>query len=195
MGDILSTGKLTRKDDAAALTWYERAADGGDADAQSEMGVRYTLGWGVPKDDAEGVRWIVKAAGGGDVAALMYLATRYENGRGVPQNPRTAVELFRQAADRGSALAMCYLADMYLSGHGVEKSERDAYHWYFAAFAASPAPRPIRPVDFVTLHGDSRRNCERNRKQAAKALTADVRGSVERDARDWLTNLRYTRLP
>src|SRR5687768_18577991 len=32
LGDILSAGKLAPKDDAAALTWYQRAAKGGDAD-------------------------------------------------------------------------------------------------------------------------------------------------------------------
>jgi TPR repeat protein len=131
----------------------------------------------------------------GDVAAIMYLASRYEKGRGVEKNPKTAVELFRQAADRGSAQGMCFLGDMYLWGTGVEKSQSDAYRWYVAALAATPAPGSIRPMDFVTLSGDYRKNCERNRKQAEKGLKADERASAEQAALAWLAKLQYTRIP
>lgn len=195
LGDILSSGKLAPKDDVAALAWYQRAAQAGDPDAQSELGMRHTLGWGVSRDDGEGVRWALKAAAGGDVAAMMYLASRYEKGRGVAQEPRTAVELFRQASDRGSALAMCYLADMYLWGQGVDRDPAAAYQWYSAAFAATPAPRPIRPVDFIMLRGDARRNCERGRKEAAKALTSEARMAAQQRAGDWLATVKYTRIP
>ena len=32
-------------------------AEQGDADAQSDLGLRYAAGRGVPEDDAEAVRW------------------------------------------------------------------------------------------------------------------------------------------
>ena len=90
---------------------------------------------------------------------------------------------------------MCFLGDMYLWGKGVEKSEADAYRWYVAAFAATTAPRAIRPVDFFTLRGNYRSNCERNRKQAAKGLTKETRASAEQAATAWLASLRYIRTP
>lgn len=194
-GDILSSGRLVPLDDAASIRWYRQAAEAGDPDAQSEMGVRYTLGRGVQKDDAEGVRWAMKAAAGGDVAAMIYLGSRYEDGRGVEKNPKTSVDMFRQAADHGSAHGMCYLADMYLWGLGIEKDQEAAYRWYVTGLLANPPKRPIRPVNFITIDGDRKKNCERNRNQAKKALTPDARVRAEQAARAWLATVTYQRIP
>ena len=43
------------------LDALRQAAEQGDAGAQFDLGVKYSLGRGVPEDDAEGVRWIRKA--------------------------------------------------------------------------------------------------------------------------------------
>ena len=195
MGDILSVGKLTKKDEGAALDFYKRAADAGDPDALSEMGMRYTLGWGVTKDDAEGVRLAKKAVDAGDIAAMMYLASRHETGRGVEKDLPASVALFRRAADRGSAVGMCYLADMYLFGNGAEKSDAEAYRWYTAALMATPPARPIRPVNFITLDKDTRKQCENRRKDAGRALSPQARASAEQAAREWLATVKYPVIP
>ena len=50
------------EDDAEAVKWYRKAAEQGDADAQSNLGGMYANGWGVPEDDGEAVKWYRKAA-------------------------------------------------------------------------------------------------------------------------------------
>jgi hypothetical protein len=45
-----------RKDYAEAMRWYRQAADGGDADSQSKVGILYENGWGVVKNPSEALR-------------------------------------------------------------------------------------------------------------------------------------------
>ena len=60
----------------------------GDASAQFRLGLRYTIGNGVPQDDQEAVRWYRLAAEQGHVAAQSSLGSKYAMGRGVPQGRR-----------------------------------------------------------------------------------------------------------
>ena len=50
------------QDDAQAVTWYRKAADQGNADAQANLGLMYANGHGVLRDDAQAVAWFRKAA-------------------------------------------------------------------------------------------------------------------------------------
>jgi hypothetical protein len=45
------------QDDAEAVKWYRRAAEGGHAFAQFHLGFMYDEGRGVPQDKAEAVKW------------------------------------------------------------------------------------------------------------------------------------------
>lgn len=45
-----------------AVSWYRKAADGGNAAAQYNLGVMYANGRGVPKNDAQAGVWFRKAA-------------------------------------------------------------------------------------------------------------------------------------
>ena len=56
------------------------------AAAQSNLGVMYANGQGVPQDYAEAVKWYRKAAEQGDAAAQYNLGLMYANGQGVPQD-------------------------------------------------------------------------------------------------------------
>jgi TPR repeat protein len=42
--------------------WYQKAADQGYAEAQSNLGIAYAFGKGVLKDDKQAVYWYQKAA-------------------------------------------------------------------------------------------------------------------------------------
>ena len=194
MGDILSTGKLVPKDDAAALRWYQRAAAGGDADAQAELGSRYTQGWGVETNDALAVMWEEKGAAAGSVEASTYLGARYATGRGVPQDLAKAVVHYRRAAEGGSAVGMCLVGYMTQRGEGTEPNPQEAYRWYFAAFAATPAPRLLRPIE-MRLVGSRRVACERFLKETRNQLTPDARAAAEREARQWLSSHPPVALP
>jgi TPR repeat protein len=54
--------------------------------AQSNLGVMYHPGKGVPQDDAEAVWWYRLAAGQGDADAQNNLGVNYANGEGVPKH-------------------------------------------------------------------------------------------------------------
>jgi TPR repeat protein len=68
-----------------ALKWYRKAAEQGDADAQTYLGRHYN-GEGVLQDYAEAVKWLRKAAEQGDEEAQNNLGWMYEKGNGVLQD-------------------------------------------------------------------------------------------------------------
>jgi len=101
-----------------------QAAEGGDAEAQLDLGFRYLDGAGIEQDKAQALVWVEKAAEGGMPEAQLFLGSLYEAGKGVEKNPTKAVELYTKAADQGYDAAQSYLGSMYLGGSVVEKDER-----------------------------------------------------------------------
>ena len=67
--------RLYQTDSAGAMRWYRKAAEQGDARAQSNLGLMYANGVGIPKDYVEAARWYRKAADQGDETAKRNLAT------------------------------------------------------------------------------------------------------------------------
>jgi TPR repeat protein len=61
------------KDDAQAVAWYRKAAEGGDALGMNNLGVMYETGRGVPKDLNEALAWYGKASALGDEKARQNL--------------------------------------------------------------------------------------------------------------------------
>jgi len=57
------------KDLTTAASWFHKAADQGNLDAQIKMGVMYYLGEGVAKDPAQTALWYRKAADQGSADA------------------------------------------------------------------------------------------------------------------------------
>ena len=106
------------------------AAEQGEAIAQSNLGVMYATGRGVPQDDAEAVRWYRLAAEQGDAIAQLNLGVMYATGRGVPQDDAEAVRWYRLAAEQGDARAQLNLGFMYATGRGVPQDDAEAVRWY-----------------------------------------------------------------
>jgi uncharacterized protein len=72
---------------AAAADVLRRAADNGDASAQTGLGQIYFSGLvGVQRDYAQAAAWYRKAADQGYGLAQQFLGKMYENGWGVPQD-------------------------------------------------------------------------------------------------------------
>jgi TPR repeat protein len=80
-----------RGDYATALRLWHPLADQGHADAQSNLGVMYDNGHGVPQNYAEAMKWYRLAANQGSANAQFNLGVMYANGHGVPQNYGEAV--------------------------------------------------------------------------------------------------------
>ena len=95
------TAAYKRQDYATALRLIRPLADKGDAAAQSNLGLMYDKGQGVPENDAEAVKWYVKAADQGDADAQTSLGYMYAKGEGVPENAVQAYKWWNLAAAHG----------------------------------------------------------------------------------------------
>lgn len=69
-----------------AVEWYRKAANGGDVEAQCNMGYLYRNGKGVTMSKKIAFGWYEAAAKAGDYIAQMALAEMYENGEGVKKD-------------------------------------------------------------------------------------------------------------
>jgi len=86
-----------RADLKSALRVWLQTAEGGDLEAQTNVGEIYERGLGVEPDYATAANWYQKAADKGYSRALFNLGTLYEQGLGVPQDQLKALNLYRQA--------------------------------------------------------------------------------------------------
>ena len=84
---------------------WRKAAEQGDAKAQSRLGHCYFLGDGLSKDNAESLKWYRKAAEQGDAKAQWVLGMCYAYGDGVAQDKAEAVKWYRKAAEQGLEVA------------------------------------------------------------------------------------------
>jgi hypothetical protein len=100
------------KNEEHAAHWFRKAADGGLAEAQYNLGLMYERGRGVPKDERDAAAWYSRAAAGGQSAALERLGLFYRDGRGVAHNATRATLLLYGAAMDGRQEAMQALEQM-----------------------------------------------------------------------------------
>jgi hypothetical protein len=66
---MYSHGYGVKQDYNQAVAWYQKAADQGYADAQTNLGFMYKNGYGVKQDYNQAREWYQKAADQGDVDA------------------------------------------------------------------------------------------------------------------------------
>jgi TPR repeat protein len=107
-------------------------ADGGNADAQYVLGLRYESGTGVEADGTQAVTWFRQAADQGHPDAQFSLGIIYATGLGVgvSQDLDLAAEWWRRAANQGHPAAQANLGLMYASGQGVAQDPGQAVAWY-----------------------------------------------------------------
>ena len=108
---VLLVTLLTRPHPSArkATEFYKKAADQANAVAQSNLGLRYATGQGVPKDLGKATELYQKATDQGYAGAQNNLGVLYATGRGVPKDSGKAAELFQKAADQGDQFATTLL--------------------------------------------------------------------------------------
>lgn len=111
----------------AAFPYCERAAAGGSATAQYDLGRIYENGEGVSEDKVAAVRWYRLAAVQGVARAQFNLGYMYRSGEGVSADEVEALGWYRLAAGQGHARALYNLGLMYYFGHGVSVDKRDAF--------------------------------------------------------------------
>ncbi len=98
---MYANGKGVPQDYKEAVRWYTKAAEQGDAQAQTNLGWMYEYGRGVPQDYKEAMRWYRLAAAQGHAQAQTNLGVMYANGQGVPQDYKEAMRWYTKAAEQG----------------------------------------------------------------------------------------------
>lgn len=101
VGDVIS-----------AMSFYRRAAELGDAEAQTRLG--YLLD--QAEQNQEAAEWLEKAAEQGHPEAAYYLAGMYVASTELTQDFHRAVELFESAAEQGHAASIRVLVSAYEKG-------------------------------------------------------------------------------
>lgn len=104
-------------------------AEGGDGQAQFELGRAYEDGKGVPPDDDRAAEWFRKSANQGNAQAQNSLGVMYALGRGVQRDKEEAVRWYKKAAKQGLPEAIYNVAISYYNGEGVGENLTAAYAW------------------------------------------------------------------
>ena len=119
LGQIYEFAQGVRRDRVAAFTWFQRAADLGNAPGQFNVGLTFEHGYGgVEIKMTEALRYYQASANQGNSKGQANLAQLLWKGKGVAQNRVEAVRWFQKAADQGDASAMNKLAEAYEEGLG-----------------------------------------------------------------------------
>jgi TPR repeat protein len=137
-------------DKTLATGWFRKAAEHGEVQGQSHLGLAYELGLGVGKDYKEALKWYGLAAAQGDKDARCGLGRLYAHGQGAKRDDAVAAKWFRLAAGQGQPEAQYALGLFYQSGRGVEKDGGEAYFWL--ALASKALDGAMKARDAVAKH-------------------------------------------
>ena len=114
----------------SALREWKPLAKKGVAQAQSNLGVMYSQGTGVPKDYKMALRWWKKAANQGHIQAYFNLGVMFHKGNGVEFDIERAIKWYTLAAKQGMAKAQFNLAFIYDKGSDTFRDTKEAFKWY-----------------------------------------------------------------
>jgi len=133
------------EDYTAAISFFKKSAEQGNAYAQYSLGQMYRQGLGVTQNYKQAVSWYQKAAEQGNANAQVNVGMMYDQGLGVTQDSKQAVSWFQKAAEQGFTQAQYNLGMMYGNGRGVTQDYIEAYKWHSIASASGEKlPKDIR---------------------------------------------------
>jgi TPR repeat protein len=113
----------------AALIWYEKAADFGDAQAAYIAAIMYVENFEIRPNSARAAKLLEQAAYGGIAAAQADYGLLVYQGAGVTRSIDGAAEWFRKSAEGGDKEGQFLYAFTLAKGEGVTQSYEDAYYW------------------------------------------------------------------
>ncbi|MGO9481283.1 MAG: tetratricopeptide repeat protein [Candidatus Kryptoniota bacterium] len=136
--------ELVQPSDLGYQLWEEltlvRKANGGDPEAQQELGSRYFFGNGFPVDTARAAYWIHKAADQNMPIGQYNFGIFLNNGWGVNWNPFEAYNEFKAAAAKSLPEAEFAVGISYTDNLIVPLDLAKAYKWIKAAADAKYEP-------------------------------------------------------
>lgn len=111
-------------------TYYLKAAERGDREAQSEIGFMYANGVVVPKDLEESLIWFRKSAQQGYAPAQHNLGDIYEGDRGYAADLVEARKWYLKAAGQNFVPSMACLAVCFYQGKGGPVDQAESLKYY-----------------------------------------------------------------
>ena len=127
-----------RSDYPHAVAIWRPLAEGGDADAQFNLGQAYRLGRGVPLDLAAATIWFERAARKGHLDAQTTLGLlTFQNG-----DRAAGLKWLKQAADQGEPRAMLVYGTALYNGDGVPQDRIRGYS--YVSHAAGQGLQPAQ---------------------------------------------------
>lgn len=134
LGVLYNKGGAVPRNDKTALTWFQKAAEQGNPEAQYQVGNLYENSQ-LPQNYAQATAWYQKAAQKGSAKAQVRLGHIYSRGLGTTQNYNDAVLWYGQAALQNNVEAQHSLGLMYNLGKGLPKNDQLAIGWLTKAAA------------------------------------------------------------
>ncbi len=130
---------LFSRSPASGQETNQTQADGGDAEAQFLLGLKYASGEGDAQDYVQAAEWYLKAADQSHALAQFNLGVMYARGQGVEKDEATADGWIRKAAQQGDAGAQHILGVRYHRAsigpltEATHESRQEAYKWLHLA--------------------------------------------------------------
>jgi TPR repeat protein len=114
-----------------AATWWFKAAERGDPEAQYNLALLYSKGQGVKQDLELAFHWFAEAAGQGVVSAQSRLGLLYAKGEGVAHDPIEAHKWFDLASRAADVAAKtnCARSESKLTQAQLAEAQRRADRW------------------------------------------------------------------
>ncbi len=134
LGALYNKGGAVMRNDKTAASWFEKAANQGNPEAQYQLGNLYENSQ-LPKDYKAAAHWYHKSAQQGLSKVQARLGMFYAQGLGVTQNPNEAILWSGKAALQGNADAQYWFGLNYIQGSRTSKDAQMAIGWLSKAAA------------------------------------------------------------
>lgn len=178
-----------------------------DPISQTNLGVKYDQGSGVPIDHVKAAMLYRQAAEHGNADAQYFLGYDYFIGQGVPQDFNEAIIWYRKAAEQGHAAAQLNLGSLYYAGQGVNQDYVQAAKWIQKAAEQNDGTAACSlgllyefgkgvPIDYseayfwldigtAQVKGADLVTCQKNRDDVSSKLSKDELVRVQERAASW----------
>ena len=158
------------RNDQRAAELFTKAAELGNRRAQTNLGLLYLRGQGVPRDLVQARAWLEKAAAGDDPYALYALGRAMEESAPPAMADATrAVDLFRRAAEKGHPLAAVRYGLALAEGVGVKKDPAAGHRWLVQA-QENGVPEAALALGDIAVRMPAQRDKAANEKALKLAL-------------------------
>ncbi len=134
---------LHEKDPQQAVSWFKKAAEAGDVNAQMFMAAAYRYGIGVNKNIDTATHYYIDAARNGNALAQFSLAESFIDSRNSSNNKLGLIWLNKSVAN-GNPQAQTKLGSLYLTGKLVEKDTAKGMELLNQAAAEGFAPAMVK---------------------------------------------------